>query len=138
MSGQPANDHECACASDFSSVSSPAKWGGGFDLVGHGGHELDIIPAKHLAQHLSSGRCTELVEVEDVQIWETPHPHYASNLESGPQLLCMLLFGEYLVIQGHPEMKGDIHRRTGARNLCGWKKLSKLTMSVMGFAETNS
>lgn len=80
----------------FSSVSSAAKWGGGFDLAGHSGHEFNIIPAKHLAQHWSSGRCTELVEVEDVQIWETPCHTYASNLESGPQLLfCVLLFGEY-------------------------------------------
>lgn len=52
MSGQPANDHECACVSYFSSVFSAAKWGRGFDLVGHDGHELYIIAAKHLAQNL--------------------------------------------------------------------------------------
>lgn len=98
MSGH-ANDHACACVSDFSSVSSAAKWGGGFDLVGHSGHEFNIIPAKHLAQHLSSGRCTELVEVEDVQIWETPQPHLC--LQSGVWAPTSLRASVWRVL-GHP------------------------------------
>lgn len=123
MSGH-VNDHACACVSI--SLLCPQQQNGVevFDLVGHSGHEFNIIPAKHLAQHLSSGRCTELVEVEDVQIWETPQPHLC--LQSGvwaPTSLRASVWRVLLVIQGHPEMEGDIHRRKGARSLCGWKKV---------------
>lgn len=47
-------------------VSSIAKRSKGFDLIKHDGHEFEVTPANHSAQHLSSGKCTELVEVEIV------------------------------------------------------------------------
>lgn len=112
----------CSCPLPLLNLCPQLQNGEGFDLIGHGGHELEIISAKHLAQHLSSGSCTELVEIEDSR---PGRPHilaYASSLESGSQPPCMLQYGGYLVIHGHPEMKGEIHRRKGARSLCGWKK----------------
>lgn len=55
-------------------VSSTAKWGEGFDLIGHGGQELELTSAKCFAQHLSSRKSIELIEIRVVQIWAHPMP----------------------------------------------------------------
>lgn len=51
-----------------------SEWGKCFDLIRHGGQKLEIMSAKHLTHHLSSGKCTELVEIEVVQTWAPPTP----------------------------------------------------------------
>lgn len=129
MSSRPADDQSALVQAPSPSepVSSTAKWGEGFDLIRHGGHELEMLSAKHLVQYLSSVKRAELVEVEVVHTWAPamflpllpawclePSFPACSGRESNIQSIAY----------GHVEMKGGIHGKKRSRSLGAWKKAS--------------